>query len=136
MPLQQAANRHLRHGTERQRLERGAAGAGGGAGGGDHGGAASGVEAEGNATAIDASANTFLLASPSEWEGFVPASGGVPVVTTASTVYGDGAGGALTAPQFFAGLAASPQVKVRGTLAGATVTASELTLHGEKHGKG
>ena len=111
-------------------------GAGGGAGGGDHGGAASGVEAEGNATAIDASANTFLLASPSEWEGFVPASGGVSVVTTASTVYGDGAGGALTAPQFFAGLAASPQVKVRGTLAGATVTASELTLHGEKHGKG
>ena len=57
-------------------------------------------------------------------------------MTTASTVYGDGAGGALTAPQFFAALAASPQVKVHGTLAGATVTASELTLHGEKHGKG
>ena len=112
-------------------------GSGGGTGsGGDHNGAAGGVEAEGNATGIDASANTFLLASLSEWEGFVPASGGVSVAATATTVYRDGSGGALTAPQFFAALAASPQVKVRGTLAGATVTASELTLHGDKHGKG
>ena len=109
---------------------------GGNGSGGDHGDAAAGVEAEGNATAIDASANTFLLPSLSEWEGFVPAAGGVSVTTTATTVYRDGSGSTLTAPQFFAALAASPQVKVRGTLAGATLTATELTLHGEKHGKG
>ena len=120
----------------RAKLENESGGGHGGGSGGDHGGAAGGVEAEGNATGIDASANTFLLASLSEWEGFVPASGGVSVAATTATVYRDGTGGALTAAQFFAALAASPQVKVRGTLAGAVVTASELTLHGDKHGKG
>ena len=109
---------------------------GGGGSDGDHGGAATGVEVEGNATAIDATANTFLLPALSEWEGFVPAAGGVSVTTTATTVYGDGSGGVLTAAQFFAALSANPQVKVRGTLAGTTVSATEMTLHGEKYGKG